>query len=153
MRVLAVLLLTWSNFASAEAWSLDTAWDPHCIVCAQPEWPVEPIEAVPRYTLDLEFTEPATKGHVITLIGLQLLDVATTAYAIRKYDCIVELNPLLPRRPNVGDLLALKLVPLIFIDDWRATDQELAPATFVTAVVVANNFEVIHTASKQCGRR
>jgi hypothetical protein len=153
MRVLAVLLLTWSNFASAEAWSLDSVWDPHCITCAELDWTQAPIEPVQRYHLDLEFTEPATKGHVLTLVGLQLLDVATTAYAIRKYDCIVELNPLLPRRPGVGDLVALKLLPLIFVDDWRATDQELAPATFVTAVVVVNNFEVIHTASKQCGRR
>lgn len=152
MKTILVVLLGLCCFASyAKAINLDYELPIRADYCAS--LPPECAPPEPRYTLDVEWHEPATPLHVYTLVGLQLLDVATTAYAVRKYDCIVELNPLLPRRPNVGDLLLLKALPLVFVDDWHATDEELAPATFVTAVVVLNNFDVIDTARRRCSSR
>jgi len=152
MKTILVVLLGLCSFASyAKAINLDYELPIRADYCASLPPECAPLE--PRYTLDVEWHEPATPLHVYTLVGLQLLDVATTAYAIRKYDCIVELNPLLPRRPTVSDLLLLKTLPLVFVDDWHATDEELAPATFVTAVVVLNNFDVIDTARRRCSSR
>lgn len=152
MKTILVVLLGLCCFASyAKAINLDYELPIRADYCASLPPECAPLE--PRYTLDVEWHEPATPLHVYTLVGLQLLDVATTAYAVRKYDCIVELNPLLPRRPNIGHLLALKTLPLVFVDDWHATDEELAPATFVTAVVVLNNFDVIDTARRRCSSR
>ena len=152
MKTILVVLLGLSCFASyAKAENLDYGLPIRADYCASSPPECTPLES--QYTLNVEWREPATPLHVYTLVGLQLLDVATTAYAIRKYDCIVELNPLLPPRPTVGDLVLLKALPLVFIDDWYATDEELAPATFVTAVVVLNNFDVIDTARRRCSSR
>jgi len=109
------------------------------------------VDFGPRRILpDLEFREPADRGMLFTFYLLQVLDVATTAYAVDRFDCVREVNPMLPHKPSVEELILFKSLPLWFIHSLEPTTQELAPATGITAAVVANNFDVIYRARRSC---
>jgi len=109
------------------------------------------VDFGPRRILpDFEFREPADPGMLFTFYLLQVLDVATTAYAVDKFDCVYEANPLLPRKPSVEELILFKTLPLWFIHSLEPTNEELAPAVGITGTVVVNNFDVIYKARQSC---
>lgn len=101
---------------------------------------------------EFEFKEPASKGHITIYYLLQALDVYSTIYATTRFECVEEQNPLLPAKPSIEQMLLLKLLPLYALhsDINTVSDQELAQATGVMGIVVANNYEVIRSARKTC---
>jgi hypothetical protein len=102
--------------------------------------------------------EPASLDAWAMFIGLQLLDVYSTAKAI-KYDCLKEGNPLLPQRPQVWEMLALKLAILvpqyqyIIREVGFVTNDDLIVNTTITGIVVHNNFELLDYAENNCNLR
>lgn len=104
----------------------------------------------------LPFRDPA-KGYTwYSFWGLQILDVYTTHRAM-KYDCVIELNPLLPKRPSIQDMVILKMVVIVpAIQTTRSvriiTTEELLPGTLLTGAVVINNFNVLNKAQRVCNK-
>ena len=112
----------------------------------------------PEITFDFEFskrTDPASDYHWAAFWLFQALDVYTTDKAMQ-WDCVKELNPLLPQRPSAFRVIIHKSVflwPLVQMDLLTPlTDEELWPATMITAGVVASNFRVIQRAKRNCRR-
>lgn len=110
----------------------------------------------PDITFDFEFSQradPASKYHWAAFWLFQALDVYTTDKAMQ-WDCVKELNPLLPERPTAGRIVIHKYVflwPLVQMDSFiPLTDEELWPATAITAGVVLSNFNVIKNAKRNC---
>lgn len=74
-----------------------------------------------------------------------------------KYDCVIELNPLLPKRPSIQDMVILKTIIIVpAIQTTRSariiTTEELLPATLLTGAVVINNFNVLNKAQRVCNK-
>lgn len=112
----------------------------------------------PDITFDFEFskrTDPASDYHWAAFWLFQALDVYTTDKAMQ-WDCVKEVNPLLPQRPSAFRVIIHKSVflwPLVEMDLLTPlTDEELWPATMITAGVVASNFRVIQRAKRNCRR-
>ena len=105
----------------------------------------------------LEFVperKPASKAMWFTFATLQLLDVYTTERGMR-YNCVKELNPLLPKRPTVGEMITLKtfiLGPTYYTinEAVTITNKDLITPSLVTGAVVLNNYHVNRRASKYC---
>ena len=75
---------------------------------------------------------------------LQALDVYTTLRGV-KYNCIYEMNPLLPEKPTASELILFKGAILSFINIfplYKLDDHHLLPSTTLTGLVVYNNFKV-----------
>ena len=100
--------------------------------------------------------EKASNYAWATFWTLQLLDVYSTKKGLA-YDCVKELNPLLPERPSTAHIILHKAVvfgiPYIN-NNWKdtATDSELLTASLVTGVVVINNFDVVEGARNNCNK-
>ena len=105
----------------------------------------------------LSLREPARPITWAAFVTLQLLDVYTTKKGMR-YNCVTELNPLLPSVPTVKEMLVLKSV--ILIPSYTAvdravtiTDQDLYTPMLLTALVVHNNFRVLDRVENKCNLR
>ena len=76
---------------------------------------------------------------------LQALDIYTTTKGLQ-YDCVYEANILLPRKPDLNDLVrhkALIFIPIfIFLPVYKLNEGGLTFSNTLTAAVVANNFAV-----------
>lgn len=106
--------------------------------------------------LSIPLNEPISREHLFLFYSLQVLDVYST-YRGTKYDCVYELNPLLPEKPKVYQMVTLKggiLGPLLFDLHRKSllTDETLYPATGITGLVVINNFQVLDRAKKRCNK-
>ena len=115
------------------------------------------VEQFPRHPhrleLDLEFdwSRTSADSHAWRrIILLQTLDIATTLYAVHKYSCLREQNPLLPARPELDDLVSLKLLVTVPLYLAEPTEQDLKPLEFITAIVVVNNLDQIARARRLC---
>ena len=100
--------------------------------------------------------KPATKAMWFAFTTLQLLDVYTTERGMR-YDCVKELNPLLPERPSIQDMIILKtfiLYPTYYTINQAVTitNQDLIAPSIITGAVVLNNQYVNRRASKNCNK-
>lgn len=100
--------------------------------------------------------ERPTKTDWALFWTLQTLDVLTTRQGM-KYDCVKEVNPLLPKRPNTTRILLHKGIVFgipYYKNNWRerTTNNELLAANLLTAVVVLNNFDVIDNAKTYCNK-
>ena len=99
--------------------------------------------------------EPANKWHWATFWTLQALDVYTTDRGM-EYDCVYEVNPLLPDKPTLERLILHKSITLIpfkhLSDILQPSDQELFLSTALTGLVVLNNFKVIDRAKQNCNK-
>ena len=105
----------------------------------------------------LNFKEPLEPRHISLFVLMNLLDVYTTMEG-SSYPCVVEVNPLLPHKPSLEELLLLKsLVGWLLLDhnlDGAIdADVDLIEAnTYVTGIAVANNYDVIDRAMQTCPR-
>ena len=99
----------------------------------------------------------ATKTDWAMFWTLQTLDILTTAEGLR-YDCVKEINPLLPERPSTTRLVLHKgiifSIPMLIDNDkWKdSTRQDLLFANLLTGAVVLNNLEVVDRANKSCSK-
>ena len=100
-----------------------------------------------KYSMDFNIENPEHKYFLI----INILDMATTLYAIENRNSLVEGNPLLPRRPKLEELLlhkaltvyALKHVGLFSTnpaDEWN-----LPLLNIGLSIVVLHNLYNIHT--------
>ena len=74
-----------------------------------------------------------------------------------KYDCVKEVNPLLPEKPSTTRIILHKGIILgfpYFKNNWIETTStdELLVANLITGVVVLSNFDVIDNAKTYCNR-
>ena len=95
-----------------------------------------------------EFNEPPKRGLVTVFYLLQALDVYSTYYATSKFKCVREVNPLLPDKPSVEQMMLLKLLPVVAVQN--SSQEELEAAVGMYTVVLANNYDVIQSAKKTC---
>lgn len=109
-------------------------------------------------TITFNFTErgePANKWHWATFWTLQALDVYTTDRGMQ-YDCVYEVNPLLPKKPSLERLVLHKSITLIpfkhLSDVLEPSDRELFLSTALTGLVVLNNFKVLDRAKRNCNK-
>lgn len=75
---------------------------------------------------------------------LQALDIYSTSRGI-KYNCVREINPLLPKKPTDKDLIVFKTSMFSLINQlplYKLDDKHLLPSTMLVAYVVHNNFQV-----------
>jgi len=108
---------------------------------------------------DIKITEedPASLATWTLFFLAQAGDIWSTKRALA-YDCVYEMNPLLPRVPEVHEMILLKtfifgnLLPEI---DRRGliTDEVLMPTTIITSIVVHNNLKVYDRAKRNCSKR
>lgn len=103
-----------------------------------------------------EIRERPTKTDWALFWTLQTLDVLTTREGM-KYDCVKEVNPLLPEKPSTTRIILHKGIILgfpYFKNNWIETTStdELLVANLITGVVVLSNFDVIDNAKTYCNR-
>lgn len=75
---------------------------------------------------------------------LQALDIYSTSRGI-KYNCVREINSLLPKKPTDKDLIVFKTSMFSLINQlplYKLDDKHLLPSTMLGAYVVHNNFQV-----------
>ena len=100
-----------------------------------------------KYSMDFNIKEPQHKYFLI----INILDIATTLYAVENRTSLVEGNPLLPRRPKLEELLlhktltvyALKRVGLFSTDPTDEWNLRLLNTGFT--IIVLSNLHNIHT--------
>tara|TARA_B100000963_G_C22534708_1_gene629212 strand:+ start:624 stop:1127 length:504 start_codon:yes stop_codon:yes gene_type:complete len=100
-----------------------------------------------------DIVEKATPAQWALFWSLQTLDVLTTSEGV-KYNCVRELNPLLPSKPSIGRLLIHKstFVGIPMSMGKSFTKRDLADANYLMAVVVVNNFETLNSAKSECSK-
>jgi len=96
-------------------------------------------------TLYLPEKQTADNWEWVLFWTLQALDVYTTNKGMQ-YDCVYEANILLPRKPDLNDLVrhkALIFIPaFIIFPTYKYEKGGLTLNNTLTAAVVANNFDV-----------
>ncbi len=101
--------------------------------------------------------EPASIATWSLFFLLQTADVWSTNEGMA-YDCVYELNPLLPAVPEVYEMVALKTIILGSLlksinKHHTITNDMLMPTIMISAIVVHNNMRVIDRAKKRCNKR
>lgn len=102
----------------------------------------------------LEIRQKASNFTWATFWALQVLDVYSTRKGLQ-YDCVKEMNPLLPERPSTAHILLHKgiILGIPYANyDWKetVTDAELFSANLITGIAVLNNFNVVDSARNSC---
>ena len=108
----------------------------------------------PTYIPKFEIKERPSTAQWVTFWTFQMLDVYTTAKAV-KYDCVKEVNPLFSPNPSTSRLIVTKsflLAPTLLKNDaWRNIGpRELDATNSFYVLVIANNFNVLNKAKKDC---
>lgn len=105
----------------------------------------------------LQFREPADLSVWAVFVAVQLADVWSTDKGMQ-YDCVRELNPLLPTVPTVGEMLLLKTT--IILPSYTAiheavtiTNEDLYGPILITSWVVQNNLRVLDRVKRNCNKR
>tara|TARA_X000000950_G_C13470532_1_gene479583 strand:+ start:160 stop:429 length:270 start_codon:yes stop_codon:yes gene_type:complete len=87
---------------------------------------------------------------------LQVADIWTTKRGLN-YDCVFEVNPLLPEVPHKDRLILHKLVFLFpmnrVYNENALSNGEMIFPLLATSYVVDNNLKVINDASRICEKR
>ena len=103
-----------------------------------------------RIFKNLVWHEPPDLRDRIVFYSLQAADVYTT-YKATQYDCVSEMNPLLPEVPAISDMVILKTIVLGATPIDRQEDMHII--NYITGVVVINNIAVWDRAKKRCTLR
>ena len=75
-----------------------------------PEQPAVYIPPEPKLLNLGDYNEPPTKAQLITFWTLNVLDVYTTYEGMKKCSTFKEMNPLLPNRPELEQLILHKAI-------------------------------------------
>lgn len=104
----------------------------------------------------LQFTliEPLDPYRLSTFILLQVADVYYT-YEGLKYDCVIEVNPLIGDHPSLDKMLITKtavLIPAFNYDYKRGNlnNRAFDSMNSLMALIIANNINVVKKAKKHC---
>ena len=103
-----------------------------------------------RIFKDLVWNEPPTLQDRIVFFSLQAADVYTTYRGVQ-YNCVSDLNPLLPDVPNVSDMIILKTIILGTTPINKKEDMDTI--NYITGFVIINNIAVWDKARKRCTLR
>ena len=167
MKLLIFIILclfslpTYSSSLSQTQIQMILAGDTCCYskeVLASVQKPLYIYQRPSKFDIDLPpFKEPASRLTWSVFYALQVLDVYTTERALQ-YNCVEEVNPILGKSPTVDDMIKLKVValaPALWFTNKREiiSDQDLAQANYVMTAVVANNFDVLSEAKRNCSKR
>jgi len=118
-----------------------------------PKWQVK---EQPNYAID-QWTEKEKQIIDYIFWTSQILDVYST-YRGLKYDCIYEANPLLGKKPEVSEMIGLKLSIIGGLGYLAKRDENFwygwkFGAGITTSMVTANNFRLLRKAQRECKRR
>ena len=109
-----------------------------------------------QFTRQFSIKDPVHPAAWYAFLALQAVDVWTTTRGVA-YDCVEELNPLLPKVPHRDRLILHKVV---FLTPFNAlyeydllTYQEMIFPFATMAYVVHNNLKVIDRAKQNCSKR
>ena len=141
----------------------ECCWDKKITEAVQEEHSLKLIEyKLKENQKKLQYTlppsrEPAHWANWTLFATLQLLDVYSTHRGM-KYNCVRELNPLLPEVPTISQTVLLKTVVLVptYTSINRAvtiTDADLVIPNLITAAVVISNYNVLDNAKRNCQLR
>ena len=117
--------------------------------------PIQSTLIFPEFKIIEE--EPASLATWTVFFLVQAADIWSTKKALA-YDCVYELNPLLPRVPEVHEMVLLKtaifgsILPEIQ-KRQTITNEILMPTLMLTSVVVHSNLRVLEKAKKHCNKR
>lgn len=141
----------------------ECCWDRKLIEAVKTEHSLKSIEswsrANPRklqFSRQLSIGDPIHPSVYYTFLALQAADVWTTTRGMA-YDCVEELNPLLPKVPHRDRLILHKVVFLSPFDALYYNDQltyaDMILPLFLSSYVVHNNLNVIDRAKQNCSKR
>ena len=105
-----------------------------------PEQPAVYIPPEPKLLNLGDYNEPPTKAQLITFWTLTVLDVYTTYESMKRCSTCVEMNPILPARPELEELLLQKAIVVTFMTKNSNED-------FINAMNVGLTFAVINNYS------
>ena len=107
-----------------------------------PEQPPAYIPPEKEFFLNLgDYKEPPTKNQMIVFWTLNALDVYTTYNGVKKPN-VYEVNPLLPKKPELEELLLQKAIVAGFISQ-NSSKRYIRFLNVTLTFVVINNYEII----------
>ena len=111
---------------------------------------IEEFSFIPK--LNLTYQEQNTI-HRKAFVALQVLDIYST-YRALKYDCVMEMNPILGDVPTIPEMVALKSIAQghVLLKEDVSNEAFILMNTMSTLVVV-NNYKVWDKARRVCGKR
>ena len=107
-----------------------------------PEQPPAYIPPEKEFFLNLgDYKEPPTKNQMIVFWTLNALDVYTTYNGVKKPN-VYEVNPLLPKKPELEELLLQKAIVAGFISQ-NSSKKYIRFLNVTLTFVVINNYELM----------
>ena len=108
-----------------------------------PEQPAAYIPPEKEFFLNLgDYKEPPTKNQMVVFWTLNALDVYTTHEGLRKCRYCTEQNPLLPKRPELEELLLQKAIVAGLISK-HSSKNVITSMNVILTYAVINNYEVM----------
>jgi hypothetical protein len=91
--------------------------------------------------------------HRKAFVVLQVLDIYST-YRALKYDCAIEMNPILGHVPTVSEMVLLKSIA----NGYVVLQEDVSNEAFMlmntaSTLVLVNNYKVWDKARQACGKR
>ena len=111
---------------------------------------LEEFSFIPK--LNLTYQE-RNAMHRRAFVGFQSLDIYST-YRALKYDCAIEMNPILGHVPTVPEMVLLKSVAngyVVLKED--VSNQAFIVMNTASTLVLVNNYKVWDKARRVCGKR
>lgn len=116
---------------------------------------IETKKLLPRLNID-DTTETDLQVQWALFWTWQVLDVLTTMKALG-FDCIEEVNPLLPKKPSASDIILLKTAligPAVYqLRNTMTTPEDFYGVNYIMSYVIINNIDQYRVARKRCNRR
>ena len=97
------------------------------------------IEAV-EFRMDFNIENPKHKYFV----AMNVLDIASTMYALENRDILVETNPLLPERPELEELIIQKTLSIYLLKYLGVFSEHPADQWYINSANVLLTGVVIH---------
>jgi len=102
-----------------------------------PEQPAVYVPPKPKLLNLGDYNEPPTKAQLITFWTLNVLDVYTTYEGMKRCSTCKEMNPLLPNRPELEELILHKAIVATYMARNGSED-------FVNVMNISLSFAVIY---------